>query len=260
MINKTSIYIFLFWVLLVTSVFSQTDSISKVNIKYYDLDIELTRDNSNFFTGNMVVRRKGADVFRMDSTFSSFVDYRLVDLNNDGSKELLLFLSEGASPYVFHNLYIFDSKRDVKPLFIVTNGEVDTTFSNPKIIVDSRMSPSVLGLWYSWYLEYKNGKLVYWKPDNATRSKLGPDYEYVNNALSDLKKENQICDDFAYDVFFEYIFITAKIAGDESTALDYFENNYKCPEKIKALGQFRNYASDNFNWIKKEENYIYTEF
>ena len=145
----------------ITTLYSQTDSIVKTNIKYYDLDIEVSSNVSNYFSGNLTVRKKGVDVYRMDSSFSSYIEHRFIDLNGDGSNELLLSLSEGASPYVFNMLYIFDVKKDVKPLFMVQNGDIDTTSGySPKILVNARMSPSFMGLGYFWYLEYKNGKLV----------------------------------------------------------------------------------------------------
>lgn len=230
------------------------------SFRYYEYDVNINTSSSDFFTGQFSISQNGKELFSMDSLFSDYVEHRFYDLNDDGSDELLVYLTDGASPYIFHNLYIFDRKRDVKPLFLLQNGDLDTSDrKNPKLIVNSRMSPSVLGLWYSWYLEYANGKLIYSKPDAIRKAQLRPDYEYVNEALSDLKKNNQICDDFAYNVFFDYIFICSKIAGEESAAESYFSENYKCAEKMKALKQFKKTASDIYSWIKEEENYEYFE-
>ncbi len=230
------------------------------SFKYYDYDVNINTSSSDFFTGQFNLSRNGKVLFSMDSMFSDYVEHRFYDLNSDGSNELMVYLTDGASPYIFHNLFIFDSKRDVKPLFMLQNGDLDTSHKqNPKLVVNSRMSPSVLGLWYSWYLEYSNGKLVYIKPDAKRKAQLRPDYEYVNEALGDLKKNNQVCDDFAYNVFFEYIFICSKISDDETAAENYFNENYLCAEKMKALKQFKKTASDIYSWIKEEENYQYFE-
>ncbi len=245
----------------ISTVYSQTDSIVKTNIKYYDLDIEVTSNVSNYFTGNVTVRKKGVDVYRMDSSFSSYIEHRFIDLNGDGSKELLLSLSEGASPYVFNMLYIFDVNKDVKPLFMAQNGDVDTTSGvTPKILVNARMSPSVMGLWYFWYLEYRNGKLVYWKPDEKNKTKLRPDIASIEYDLKDYYKGKETCEDNIYSVFFENVFIRYKLSGEDYLAEEFFNKNYKCEDKVKALKNYKSTASDTYSWIKDEKNYIYSEF
>lgn len=242
-------------------VFSYNAGDTSLSFKYFDYDININSNSSEFFTGRFNVSKNGTILFKMDSTFSDYADHKFLDLNKDGSDELLVYLTDGASPYVFHHLYIFDHKKGPSPLFMVQNADVDTSGSgNPLILVNSKMSPAVLGLWYSWFLEYKNGKLVYSKPDNARREQLSPNYDFVDQTLEELKKEKQICDDFAYNVFFEYLFITSKISGEESKAENYFSQNYRCEEKVKALMQFKNAAADTYSWIKEEENYNYTEY
>ena len=181
---------------------AQADSIKRDFIKYYDLDIEISSNDMSYFSGNLTVRKKGVDVFRMDSAFSSYIEHRTADLNGDGSNELLLYLSDGASPYVFNTLYIFDIKKDVKPLFMIQNGDLDTTSGvTPKILVNAKMSPSVMGLWYFWYLEYKNGKLVYWKPDEKNKVKLRPDIESIKLDMKDVYQGKESCEDYTYSVF-----------------------------------------------------------
>lgn len=227
---------------------------------YYNYTFKIDTKQEGFFAGQLSVFKDGKIEFSMDSTFTSYVDHKFIDLDNNGKKELALYLTDGASPYIFHYLYIFDADKGAKPLFMISNGEIDSSVSGkPLVIVNSRMSPAVLGLWYSWYLEYTNGRLVYFKPDKTRKKSVRPDYDYVNEALKGLKDENQTCDDFAYDVFFEYIFLCSKIAGEETEAEEYFNKNYLCPEKTAALKKFKNYASDNYKWIREEENYTYTE-
>lgn len=256
---KIQIILFFSIVLLNFSLSGKTAD-TLVEFRYYKYDIKIDTRSDGFFTGNFTVKESGNTVFSMDSTFTSYVDHKMIDLDNNGKKELLLYLTDGASPYIFHYLYIFDSEKGPKPLFMLLNGEIDTTDKDlPLLTVNSRMSPAVLGLWYNWYLQYKNGKLVYYKPDKKRKQSLRPDYDYVNEALKGLKDENQTCDDFAYDVFFEYIFLCSKLAGEENEAEEYFSKNYLCPDKTAALKKFKGYASDNYKWIQEEENYIYSD-
>lgn len=240
---------------------SGTNADTIVEFRYSGFDFRIDTRSEGFFTGNITVKEKGNTVFSMDSTFTSYVDHKFIDLDKNGKKELALYLTDGASPYVFHYLYIFDGEKGPKPLFMLLNGEIDSTDKElPLLTVNSRMSPAVLGLWYNWYLQYKNGRLSYFNPDKKRKQSVRPEYEFVNEALKDLKENNQTCDDFAYDVFFEYIFLCSKIAGEENEAEEYFNKNYLCPEKTAALKRFKNYAADNLKWIKDEENYIYSEY
>lgn len=248
-------------ILLISGSYSQNDSIKSQNIRYYDLDLELTYNVNAFFSGVLTVKKNGAELFRMDSTYSDYIEHSFADLNGDGSNELVLSLSEGGSPYIFNSLYIFDIKRDVKPLFMVQNGYLDTTVAkSPKISVNARMSPSFMGLWYNWFLEYKKGRLVYWEPDKKTRKSLRPDVEGILENMKEVSKDKNYCDDFIYGTFFENVFICYKLSGEEYKSEDFFNKYYKCPQKISALKGFKEYASNSFNWIKDENNYLYSEF
>ena len=239
--------------------FSKADT--SFSYRYYDYDVNISSSASEFFNGRLSISSNGKVLFSMDSTFTDYVDHKFIDLNGDGSKEMLLYLTEGASPYIFHNLFIFDHKLSPKPLFILQNGEADTSIAEkPLLTVNLRQSPAILGLWYSWYLEYSDGKLMFIRPDKQRNAMLEPDYKNIKLNLDELSRENQICDDFAYNVFFEHIFITAKISGTESKAERFFEENYKCKNKTEALIQMKNAAADTYSWIKDSENYKYFEY
>ena len=56
------------------------------------------------------------------------------------------------------------------------------------------------------------------------------------------------------------MFISYKLSGEDYLAEEFFHKNYKCDEKVKALGNFKSIASDTYSWIKNEENYLYSEF
>lgn len=257
MIKITVILLFFF---ILQKVVSGNFADTVLEFNYYKYEITIDTRSEGFFAGSLKIKENGKPVFSMDSTFTSYIDHKFFDLDNNGKKELALYLTDGASPYIFHYLYIFDGEKGPKPLFMILNGEIDSTEKElPLITVNTRMSPAVLGLWYNWYLQYKNGRLIYFNPDKKRKQSVRPDYEFVNEALKDLKEHNQTCDDFAYDVFFEYIFLCSKIAGEENEAEEYFNKNYQCPEKVAALKKFKKYAADNLKWIQEEENYFYTE-
>lgn len=248
-------------ILAVNITYSSSYIDTSLSFKYYEYDVNINTSSSDFFTGQFNISQNGKRLFSMDSSFSDYVEHKFIDLNGDGSKEMLLYLTEGASPYVFHYLYVFDRIRSAKPLYVLQNGELDTSvYGKPLLSVNSRMSPAVLGLWYSWFLKYEDNKLKYFKPVDSRSRVLGPDFVSIRENLDELNKNNQICDDFAYNVFFEYVFITSKIAGEETAAERFFEENYKCENKTASLKQFKTTASENYSWIKDEENYKYTEY
>ncbi len=259
---KTIFFILFFSSLPATGLlYSAGNTDTSFSFRYYDYDVNISSSKSEFFRGRLSVSEKGKELFSMDSSFTDYVEHKFIDLNGDGSNEMLMYLTEGASPYVFHYLYVFDRKRSAKPLYMLQNGEVDTSvYGKPLLSVNSRMSPAVLGLWYSWFLKYEDNKLKYFKPVDNRSSVLGPDFVSIRENLKELKNNNQICDDFAYNVFFEYVFITSKIAGEESAAERFFEENYKCKNKNASLKQFKTTAAENYSWIKDEENYYYTEY
>ena len=241
------------------SLYSGHNADTNLSFKYNNYDVAISSSSSGFFGGRLSVSEGGKTLFSMDSSFTNYVEHKFIDLNGDGSNEMLLYLTEGASPYVFHYLYVFDSKRGAEPLYMLQNGEVDTSvFEKPLLTVNLRMSPAVLGLWYSYFLEYSDNRLRYTEPGSNRSIMLGPDFASIKENLDELNKSNEICDDFAYDVFFEYIFITSKISGQEPEAERFFNENYRCENRISALKQFKTAAVDNYSWIKNEENYKYS--
>ncbi len=239
-------------------VYAFSTSDTTISFKYQNYDVNISSSDKEFFNGRLSVSEKGMVLFSMDSSFTDYVEHKFIDLNGDGSNEMLLYLTEGASPYVFHNLYVFDQKKGATPIFLLQNGEVDTSVAGkPLLSVHLRMSPAILGLWYSWFVEYKDGKLSFVRPPDGRNQQLKADLESIKQNLDELNQNNLICDDFAYSVFFEYIFLTSKIAGNETEAERFFEENYKCENKIEALIRFKKYASDNYSWIKDVSNYNY---
>ncbi len=243
------------------SSFSQDDSIKDTSFIYYDYEFRLTSNNNQFFAGHLEVNKDGKKVYQWDSNFTDYISHDIIDLDGDGSKELLLSLSDGASPYVYNVLYLFDINKGIKPLYIINNGELNTSKSNePKIGGYSRMSPSVLGLGYIWLWEYKDGKLRLLKTNEKPWILLlEPDEKGLLENLKQYEDFSEKCSDGVYNTFFETLFIQYKIAGDYSSALNFFNKYYKCPEKISALKQIKNAADDTYSWLNDENNFKYIE-
>ncbi len=247
--------------LLSCSVYSKNLNDTALSIKYYDYDIVISTDADGYFTGKLGTYKEGKELFNMDSSFTNYIDHNLIDLDNDGNNELLLYLSEGASPYIFHVLFIFDHNKGASPLFYIQNGELDTSDAGrPLIVVNNRLSPAILGLWYSYYLEYNDGRISYHKPEKWRSAKLAADFEMLDDIFKEVNSNKQDCGDYGYNVFFEYLFLCSKLAGDEVKAEKYFYEKYKCDDKTSALKSFKEYASDNLSWIKDENNYKFTEY
>lgn len=243
------------------SLFAQDDSIRNISFKYYDYEFRLTSNNNQFFAGHLEVNKDGIKIYQWDSNFTDYISHNIVDLDGDGSKELLLSLTEGASPYVYNVLYLFDIKKGIKPLYIMNNGELNLSKSNePKIGGYSRMSPSVLGLGYIWLWEYKYGKLRLLKTDeNPWKLLLEPDEKSLLENLTQYEDFSEKCSDGVYNTFFETLFIQYKIAGDDKSAEKFFKKHYKCPGKEKALEQVKNAAADTYSWLRDESNFKYIE-
>lgn len=243
---------------LIISVNCQGDNIKTKSIRYYDLDIKLSYNPKNFFTGVISISKNGAELYSIDSTFSDYIGHDEMDLNSDGSKELLLYCSGGASPYIFQDLYFFDIKRSEKPVYMIQNGYLDTTTSkHGRILVNQRLSPAVMGLWYSWFLEYKDNKLVLPKLDKKSKNQLAPDLKSITENLDVYFKNGDACDDYNYKVFFENVFICNKITGNDEDSEEYFYKNYKCDNKLETLEYLIKLANDTYSYLKDDKNYLY---
>ncbi|MBL8017717.1 MAG: hypothetical protein JNK43_10625 [Ignavibacteria bacterium] len=244
-----------------SSLFSQDDSIKNTAFSYYDYSFNIESNTNNFYTGRLNVSRNGKSEFSMDSVFSDYVEHCIIDMDGDGKKELLLSVSEGASPYVFNCMYIFDAGYGPKPRFYITNAYLDTTEINkPAIDTFVRMSPSVMGLSYRWQMFYDNGRLKFNPPGKKNLYAYGPDFEEVRSSIKEIWPSKVDCDDYTYTAFFDYIFINSKIAGNIAEAEDFFNSEYKCPNKVSSLIRFKTTANETLDWIKDEKNYLFSEY
>lgn len=230
-------------------------------IEYYDYIITITSEKDEFFKGKLESVKNGKKVFGMEGVFTDYVSHRIIDMDGNGSDELVLNVSEGASPYIFGTLYIFDVTKGAEPQCMLTNAELDTTDSKkPRVSTFTRMSPSILGLVYHWLMDYKYGKLYLTKSDSKRLStQLTPDDQSILYKLNDLQDYEGMCSDGSYNTFFETLFIQYKIAGEEGKAEDFFNRHYKCPNKQLALDQMKNAAADTYSWLNDPTNFKYGE-
>jgi len=261
MIKNVKLILIAFLLINCANLYSQDDSIRNTSISYYDYVVKITSNHNRFYTGRLEVLKNGKSEFSMDSVFSDYVEHNIIDMDGDGSKELLLILSEGASPYVFSSMYLFDAKKGAKPLYFITNASLDTNVNTlPAIGTFVRMSPSIMGFSYNWQMEYHNGKLRYKSPDGKTGAVFGPDYTELKASMKEIWPQKVDCDDYTYSVFFDYIFITSRISGEMTEAENFFNSEYKCPDKVSSLIRFKNTANETLNWIKDEKNYLFSEY
>lgn len=254
---RTTIVVILF---LCSAQLVKSDTSYTKQIDYYDYVIKVV-SHDGFFTGELEVIKDNKVMFRMEKNFSSYSSHSIIDMDGDGSKELLLSLSEGASPYVMNAMYIFDAKKGAAPVALINNADADTTLgSKPLISAYTKLSPSVLGLNYFWLMEYKNGGLVLYKPsENKMKGMLKPDVESIADNLTQYEDFSDKCADGVYNTFFEAIFIQNKIAGDDDASSKFFEKYYKCPNKKIALDQVQNSAADTYSWLNDPTNFKYAE-
>jgi len=194
----------------------------------------------------------------MDSVFSDYVEHNIIDLDGDGTKELL---SEGASAYLTNSMFLFDSEKGARPLYTITNASLDTSVpGKPAINTYVLMSPSMLGFGYDWQMVYHKGKLRYKSPEKKEGELLQPFYDGLKSDMKEIWPVEVDCEDYIYSLYFEYIFITSMITGEVTGAENFFMNEYKCPDKVTSLIRFKKSANETLNWIKDEKKYLFSEY
>ena len=114
MIRKNCVRLILFLISCGSVTFAQNDSIKQVSISYEDIELKLEYNDNHFFTGTLKEFRNGSLVFSADSFYSAYITHYLADLNGDGKSELLLSLTEGASPYINNTMLVWDITRSEK--------------------------------------------------------------------------------------------------------------------------------------------------
>lgn len=238
----------------------EDDSLKTVFIDYYDLKIELAYNSQQFFKGSMKVQKDNKALFSTDSFYSDYSSHEIVDLDGNGKNELILILTEGASPYVYDNMLIFDIALGPEPKFSMQNADLIVKPNElPKINCYQRMSPSVLGLGYNWLLEYRDKKIKYYKPKSEVwKNMVLPDIEGTRENLKQYEEGGFTCTDGNYFTFFETVMVQSLICGIDYAGLEFFEKYYKCNDKNAALKNLKSVSHVSFGWIKDSKNYEYS--
>lgn len=222
----------------------------------------ITNSEVDYFAGSITVtdRINNIEVFKADSIFTEFISDTVIDLDNNGSEELVLTLSTGALIYDYSMKLIFDFQRISEPLK-VQNADLICGIDNvPKITSRVTLSPSALGAGYSYSLKYDNGKMI--ADTNINESKvlnaLAEKKEESINLITEYKSSWKNCEnDIEYSVYFEAYITQQKLFGMESSGWDLFNKYYKCKNKESVKNLIQKSVNKNFNTVIDSNNYLF---
>ena len=240
--------------------FAQSDSVFKKEIIAGDYKVFLTNNESEYFTGSIkVVDIDNNTVFSADSFYSGYSWDTLIDLDKNGTEELILDFTTGALIYDYNMILIFDLSKDHKSIipFEIHNADLDTkTDDRPKIVSNVRLSPSVLGAGYTYSLKYENGKPVL--EDDMEKSKVLKSFDSdeieEQYMISDYKKELDECaEDSNILVYYEACLMQQKILGQEERGWEFFDSSYNCKDKTKVRAELKNLVNENYGNLKNSD-------
>lgn len=196
-------------------------------------------------------------------------EYRLIDLDKDGSDELLLNCFVGASPYfIFGITYLIDKKINYLPVYAIqglTLNDIDSV--NMIMRVSEKESPAVLGLWNEYYFIYKNGNLELVKSAEKLSPEMFNDQLY-GDFITFSESEN-ICETFKiyksgnseYNGYFwraiENFFNNCYMTGDEKRVYDWFTTYCACADKQDIGIYFSQKSEKRFKDLSKTSREIY---
>jgi hypothetical protein len=218
----------------------------------------LTYDTAEYFTGTMkVIDEVGRKVFEADGFYSYCYSDTLVDLNDDGSKEVIFGMATGMSPYQTGSLIVFDpASGDMTPFEIINGELVNSNDGNHYVKVYVRMSPAYLGAFYYYLLEYKDGKLILPDPKDSSFPSylIDSQSDYFQEAISDYALEMDECNDDAnYFTLFEAYAVQAKLTGREDFAGEFFRKNYKCVDANVAYELINKSVDEMYTFIMSQD-------
>lgn len=203
--------------------------------------------------------------------FQYLQEYRLIDLNGDGSDELILNGYVGMSPYfLFGNGYIIDKTKSYLPLYEIQNLNMQAIDSVSMILeIIEKESPAVLGLWNIYHVKY-NGELelVPYVTEEFSSMLTYENYENITRNHKEMNPEDDICKNSplspTMEEFYSYywravenVFYNAYINNVFYLAEAWFLKHNNCPDKNKILevilkdsekrkGQFLSYMKDYY--------------
>ncbi|HMQ70397.1 MAG TPA: hypothetical protein PKA90_15515 [Ignavibacteria bacterium] len=238
---------------------SRLNDLFEKEINAGDYRIFITYDEDNYFTGSIQVADKyNNTVFYADSFYTKYYKDTLTDLDQNGTKELVLDLGTGALMYDYNMLLIFDfGKKDIDPLEVHNAELVYSEDGIPEILSTVRLSPSVLGAGYSFDLKYKNGNLNL-VSGNDSKAEVGkaPEDEDIWYPIDEYKKDNDECEEGSqFIVYFEAYLMQQKLQGDEEKGWAFFDKNYTCSDKETKRKDLKKLTDQTYSELKDPDSY-----
>lgn len=231
----------------------QKDEIRK-DILAGEYKISLINNETDFFTGCILITdRDNSPVFKADSIYSRYNWDTLIDLNNDGSKELILDLSTGVNMYDYNMYLIFDLKNKSFEPFEIHNADlVKDTDEVPKIISYVRMSPAVMGAGYTFSLKYDGNKFNL--ENDISKSKVLKSLDPLESDEFDFIRQyeegfDECESDSEVKIYYEAYLIQQMILGQEEKGWMFFEEHYKCKNKKSMRAELKKTVEENYNYI-----------
>lgn len=267
--------------LLFTLYYCQTSAQPTQSIRYGDVVYEFTevKSKDGFITDTKVKIINQADgkvlyedmldEIQKDETKTGFQylqEYRLIDLNGDGSDELILNGYVGMSPYfLFGNGYIIDKTKSYLPLYEIQNLDMQSIDLVDKII---RISNRHLDLEDIFYLKYSEDKL---SVVINTKKPLGASVSEQFRAIPyDILHEKNICENFEnwnknlnknkgrYWRYMENIFFNAHMNNLISEAMMTFKDINKCDNVIEMMNALISRAQAKYVQLQVDINDYYS--
>lgn len=239
----------------------QKDEVRK-DIFADEYKINLINNEADFFTGCINITDKNNNiVFNADSIYSRYNWDTLVDLNNDGSRELILDLGTGATMYDYNIFLIFDFSDSLLSPLVVHNAELKTDIDiTPKILSHIRLSPSVMGAGYSFSLKYESRRLILENDikESAVLKSLDTDSKEDLHLIKEYSEAFDECaEDSEVKIYYEAYIMQQKILGQEEKGWEFFNKHYKCKNKNKVKAELKENVDQSYSFLKQTEFKFY---
>ncbi|HMS64250.1 MAG TPA: hypothetical protein PKD83_03245 [Ignavibacteria bacterium] len=224
--------------------------------------ILIENNEVDYFTGSVTItdRVKNTEVFRVDSFFTAFQWDTLIDLDNNGTAELILDLSTGALIYDYNMFLIFDLSNISKPFSIHNSELISGENDVPEIRSTVRLSPGYIGAEYSFNLKFQSGKMI---PDTeSSENKNFKNTEVKEKEFLEMieryNSETDICaEDSQIQILYEAFLTQKKIDGMENNGWKFFDKYYRCKDKKRVKKDLKKIVSENLNYINDQQNYLF---
>ena len=220
--------------------------------------ISLLNNETDFFTGCIHITDKNNNmVFEADSIYSRYNWDTLIDLNNDGSKELILDLGTGATMYDYNMYLIFDFKNKSFEPFEIHNAELVTNVDDiPKIISYVRMSPAVMGAGFTFSLKYDGNKIIL--ENDISKSKVLKSLDPLESDEFDFIRQyeegfDECENDSEVKIYYEAYLTQQMILGQEEKGWKLFEKHYKCKNKKSMRVELKKTVEENYKYLRNAD-------